>query len=368
MVWGRVAYGPNGAPLRVPRPPLEGGEGGSPGPARGVKGRRPLGPPSASRGLKGGGSGERGGGVAPWFLAAPVRSPGPVPWRLLGVGLKVLAQARPHCRQGGAARPPLPLARPGLFGIPGHQARPGWPPAGQSGGGGGGSVCLPPVAAGGWLDGVGPGPPCGRWLRGVSRWREGEGEGEGDGGLGPDSGGGRPVGGYPRPLARTPLLSPFGPPGVGSLCWPSPTTPPPLSAPLPRPVAPAGGGGGGAAGAGGGSPGQRLVVSGLRVSGAPVRASLAPAVSPTGGGTCLPVVRTAGGLGGRSGSRGPGLSEGGPAPLVRSHPPMSVAWGPGPGLRGAGLLPPSVAVTCAAACVGAEAAAVVGSSGGSASG
>ena len=89
-----------------------------------------------------------------------------------------------------------------------------------------------------------------------------------------------------------------------------------------------GGKGGGAAGAGGGGPGQRLVVSGLQVSGASVRASVAPAASPTGGGACPPVVRTAGGWGRRSGSGGPGLSGGGfPVPLVCSQPPVSVAWG-----------------------------------------
>ena len=33
--------------------------------------------------------------------------------------------------------PHLPRTRPGLFGIPGRRARPGWTTVGQSGGGGG---------------------------------------------------------------------------------------------------------------------------------------------------------------------------------------------------------------------------------------
>ena len=213
----------------------------------------------------------------------------------------------------------------------------GRPPAVRGLGRGGGSragaprcppsvlQCFPPLAAGGWLDGLGPGPPCGCWLRGVSRWRGG---GGGDGGGG-DSGGGCPVGGYPGPLARSPLPSPLRPPGVGPSCGPSPTTLPPFSSPPPRRVAPAGGEGGGPAGTGGGGPGQRLVVSGLRVSGAPVRASVVPAVSPTGGGACPLVVRTAAGWGGRSGSGGLGLPGGCPAPLVRSPPPRVRRLGSG---------------------------------------
>ena len=87
---------------------------------------------------------------------------------------------------------------------------------------------------------------------------------------------------------------------------------------------------GGSAGARAGGLGQRLVVSGLRVSGFPrivrVRVLTAPALSPTGGGTCPPAVRTAGSWVGRSGSGGPGLPRGHPAPLVLSHPPVPAAW------------------------------------------
>ena len=54
----RVAYGPSGAPLQVPRLSWGGGGGGNPLARRGkVKGRRPVGPPSACPGLRGG---ERG--------------------------------------------------------------------------------------------------------------------------------------------------------------------------------------------------------------------------------------------------------------------------------------------------------------------
>ena len=161
---------------------------------------------------------------------------------------------------------------------------------------------------------------------------------------------------------------PLPPPAPGSRAGPHPR--PPRPSRLRRLVAwhQRGGKGGGAAGVGGRGQGQRLVVSGLRVKGAPVCASVAPAASPTGGGACAPVVRTAGEWGWRSGSGILGLPGGRPAPLVRSYPSVSAAWGPAPRLLGARLLPPGVAVTCAAACMGAWAAAAAGSSGGSASG
>ena len=100
-VTGRVAYGPSGAPLRVPRP-SQGGGGGGPALARrgGAQGRNPLGRPSAFRGLEGG-RGGRGGGSR---RGSPLFSPGPpVPFAggCRGVGLKV--QARPPPTAGGAA-------------------------------------------------------------------------------------------------------------------------------------------------------------------------------------------------------------------------------------------------------------------------
>ena len=162
-VWGPVAHGPNGAPPRVPPPSLGGRGACSPGPAGGLKGRRPLGLPQASRGLE---RGEEGGGrgVAPLFLAAPLRSPGPVPRRLRGGGLR--SRPRPPPTAGGTA-PRVPpcrvlgrgcLASPGagrglaghwwvslLGGGGGRRAAPlrghGW---GAPGGGGGGSLCLGP--------------------------------------------------------------------------------------------------------------------------------------------------------------------------------------------------------------------------------
>ena len=128
-MWGPVAYGPSGSP-----PPgcgaLSGGGGGSPGPAGGVKGRRLLGRPPASRGLGGGEKGERGGG-----RAGVPRPPPPVPW----LGSPAAAwgwlvgpsPGPPYSWLRGYARPPLLRARPGLFGIPERRARPGWLLMGQ---------------------------------------------------------------------------------------------------------------------------------------------------------------------------------------------------------------------------------------------
>ena len=137
-VWGRTAFGPSGAPLRLPRP-SQGGEA-SPGLAEGVQGRRPLGRPPAFCGL-GGGRGQRGGGelcqsspLLPWFFSL-------------------------------AASPSLQRARPGLRGVPGCRARPGGSAAGGSvravrlahvpcGRRGVGALCVPPslggLAAGPW--------------------------------------------------------------------------------------------------------------------------------------------------------------------------------------------------------------------------
>ena len=108
-----------------------------------------------------------------------------------------------------------------------------------------------------------------------------------------------------------------------------------------------GGEGGGAASAWGSCPGQQLMVSGQRVSGAPFRASVAPSASLTGGCTCPPAVRTAGGVGGalRIGGAGPagGVSRAVrllPSPHVRrlasrARPARSqtIAAGRGPHLR-----------------------------------
>ena len=84
--------------------------------------------------------------VAPGLSAAPLQSPGSVPWRLLGAGLKVPAQA------------PLQRARPGLFVIPGRRARlgpllvgqplPSHPPTCRAGRRGGGGVGIPPSLGG----------------------------------------------------------------------------------------------------------------------------------------------------------------------------------------------------------------------------
>ena len=79
-----------------------------------------------------GGKRRRGGGVTLLFLAAHLRSPGGCG----GMAGRSRLRPPPHGRQGGAALPPLPFARLELFGIPRRQARPGWPPVGQSGGGG----------------------------------------------------------------------------------------------------------------------------------------------------------------------------------------------------------------------------------------
>ena len=193
------------------------------------------------------------------------------------------------CRRWSAARPSLQRVRPGLFGVPGRRARPRG------------------LAAGGSVPAVTPAhAPCG--------WPGGG----GTDGVDPVSGGWRPAGGHPGPLARTPLPPSFRPLGAGLSFGPSPMVPLLPVSPPPRRAALVGGSGGAPAGARGGGPGYRLVVSGRRVGGAPL-----PCVS-----AC-------------------------PAPLAHAHrSPM----------------PSGVAVTCASACVGAATAAAAGSSGGSASG
>ena len=151
---GRAAYGPSGAPPRVPRPPRGGGGGGSPGPAGGVRGRRPRGRPPAVRGLG------RGGG-------------------------------------GRAMAPRCPPSVP---------------------------QCFPPVAAGGWLDGLGPGPPCGWWLRGVSRWRGGGRGGRGGGAI---LGAGARWGGTPGRWPALLSCPPYGHRASGRRAGPHPRTPRP---------------------------------------------------------------------------------------------------------------------------------------------
>ena len=104
-------------------------------------------------------------------------------------------------------------------------------------------------------------------------------------------------------------------------------------APLAAVASPRGTGGG--VGAGGGHWGWRAgsAVLGYRSAGqwdprvARVSVFVPPILSPTGGGAQPPAVRTAGGVGGRSGSRGPGLPVGCPAPLVLPPP---YARRPGP--------------------------------------
>ena len=73
-VWGRVAYGPNGAPLLAAAPLLWGG--GTPWPGGGGKGPAPPWPAfSIPRLRRGGRGGERGGDG----MMVPPRPP-PVPW------------------------------------------------------------------------------------------------------------------------------------------------------------------------------------------------------------------------------------------------------------------------------------------------
>ena len=86
--WGRVAYGLSGVPPPPGAAALLGGGRDLLWPWGGVEDCRPLCPSRASRGPEGGEwRGERGGGVALWFLAALLRFPGPDPRRLRRAGL-----------------------------------------------------------------------------------------------------------------------------------------------------------------------------------------------------------------------------------------------------------------------------------------
>ena len=204
---------------------------------------------------------------------------------------------------GGGAGPTPPWPASGCPRARGGRGRRGWggsaeaprcPPSAPR--------SLPLVAAGGWLDNTAPGPPSGRMLRGVSRWRGGGGGGRG---VCPDSGGRRPAG----PPGRWPDLQSRPPagrwaPGCRSGLHPRS----PRSSCRRRLLACYRRGrerGGGAAGFGGGGLVQRLVVSGLRVSGAPVlRASACPwppPSSPPGAAIVLPLCGWQGGGGGSQG-------------------------------------------------------------------
>ena len=127
-VGGRAAYGPSGAPPRVPRPsrgggglPLPGGEASgptSPWPASGI--------PRAGGGIGVRGGVSRRGSPSPPFGPLVLFSGGCGGW-LEGPG-----PGPPYGRQCSAARPSLQRVRPGLFGVPGRRARPGGLAAGGS--------------------------------------------------------------------------------------------------------------------------------------------------------------------------------------------------------------------------------------------
>ena len=181
-VSGRVAYGPSGTPLRVPRPSRG---GGSPGPGGVVQGRHPLGHPPAFRGLGGGGG--RGRGVAPWLPVPPLRSPGFFLLRLRGW----LEGPGPGPPTAGSvvprAAPQNVLRRDCLASL-------------GAGRGPGVSCC--------WVS------PCRHACPRAVRLAGG-GKRRGTGGLGPSSGGRCPAGGQPGLLARTPLPPDFRPLGAG---------------------------------------------------------------------------------------------------------------------------------------------------------
>ena len=199
------------------------------------------------------------------------------------------------CAYSGSDAPPwvpwpsrggggLPLARRGVFGAPipltGLWLSVGWG-GGEGGGGEGGGLPAVPLRS--------PGAAL-RWLRG--------------GGLMVSAPGGQLLTGGGGAL---PSCFPSTHKGARLSIGPSPSGPPLLSLLLPRRGAPAGGGGGGGlAGAGGGGWGQRLVVSGLRVSGVPaLRASACSrlASSPLQGAAHVlpPCERRGGGGGGALG-------------------------------------------------------------------
>ena len=235
-VWGRVVYGPSGAPPWVPRPSR--GGGGLPWPGGGGTG---LTSHWQASGFLGAGGGEGGDGGA---RVRATHRPPPDPRCLSpaaagGGWLKGLGQGPPYGRWCGAARPSLLRGRPGLVGVPGLRARPGGSAAG-------GSVpAVTPTQA-----------PCG--------WPGGG----GDGRCGPRFSGSAPGGGAPQaagPHSPPALLPVTGRPAV---VWAFAH-----GRPAPRVAAVSShgtGGGGGAAGAGAGGPVQQLAVSGLRVSGTPL--------------------------------------------------------------------------------------------------
>ena len=145
------------------------------------------------------------------------------------------------------------------------------------------------------------------------------------------------------------------PPPPCTLWVPDPRAGPrqgPLLFPLPPRGAGWPGGGGGAASAGGGSSSQSSAASRLRGSGPPL-APVAPVLSATGGGARPSAAPYGGGVW----VGGPDPAGGASRGSVPSPPPRAHRLG----RRGP-------AVTCVVVCVGAGAAAVAGSAGGSASG
>ena len=181
-VWGRVAHGPSGAPPRAPRSSRKGGVVlGWPGEGGGGQGRGFLCRPPAFRGLGGG----RGGGRASSGLPVVIpRSPDAFRRQLRGGWLEGLSPGCPYDRRRRAARPSMLRSCPGLAGVLGRRARPGGLAAGGSvpagtpahtrGGGGRGREGWAPVLGAGARRGGIPGrwsahpsrPPSGRWAPG----------------------------------------------------------------------------------------------------------------------------------------------------------------------------------------------------------
>ena len=213
--WGCAAYGPSGAPPRVPRP-SRGGEGSSLARRGGAQGRHPLRAPPAFR-RQGEGEGGEGGGLA----GAPCCPPR-VHRCLSPAAAGAVARRSwpgPCLRPVVGRRTPLPASR---------SAGAGWRPS------------APGAARGLSCWRVSPGchaRPCAVWLaRG--------GGGERMGGLGSNSGGRCSAGGRPGPLIGTPLPPSFQPLGARLFIGPSPSILPPPASPPSRRVAPFWGGGG----------------------------------------------------------------------------------------------------------------------------
>ena len=122
--WGRVAYGPSGVP--PPPPPgaaaLLGGGGGGGGSygLGGVEGRRPLGPPSVSRGPEMGEWGVEGGGGGAVVPRHPLPVPRPRPSTAAG-GMSCSSWPRPPLMAGAVAPrvPPCRLLGWGCLAAPG---------------------------------------------------------------------------------------------------------------------------------------------------------------------------------------------------------------------------------------------------------